>query len=302
MRIEKRIAGVRAFVQAARREGHSIGFVPTMGAFHEGHLSLMRRSKADNDVTIVSIFVNPTQFGPQEDFASYPRDLARDALQAQQIGVDLIFAPAVEEMYPEGYNTWITVEGGLTSGLCGRYRPGHFRGVTTIVGKLFNIVQPDRAYFGEKDYQQLQVIRRMTRDLNMPITIIAVPTVREADGLAMSSRNAYLSPPERAVAPRLYEALQAGARIVKNGGTGAQAVAAATEMLEKEPLIQIQYLEAVDPETLADKKNSGAPLVLAAAIFIGKTRLIDNVIVDDENAWGRNNKARKTCKNDYSIH
>lgn len=302
MRIEKRIAGVRAFVQAARREGHSIGFVPTMGAFHEGHLSLMRRSKADNDVTIVSIFVNPTQFGPQEDFASYPRDLARDALQAQQIGVDLIFAPAVEEMYPEGYNTWITVEGGLTSGLCGRYRPGHFRGVTTIVGKLFNIVQPDRAYFGEKDYQQLQVIRRMTRDLNMPITIIAVPTVREADGLAMSSRNAYLSPPERAVAPRLYEALQAGARIVKNGGTGAQAVAAATEMLEKEPLIQIQYLEAVDPETLADKKNSGAPLVLAAAIFIGKTRLIDNVIVDDENAWGRNNKARKTCKNDHSIH
>lgn len=302
MRIEKRIAGVRAFVQAARREGHSIGFVPTMGAFHEGHLSLMRRSKADNDVTIVSIFVNPTQFGPQEDFASYPRDLARDALQAQQIGVDLIFAPAVEEMYPEGYNTWITVEGGLTSGLCGRYRPGHFRGVTTIVGKLFNIVQPDRAYFGEKDYQQLQVIRRMTRDLNMPITIIAVPTVREADGLAMSSRNAYLSPPERAVAPRLYEALQAGARIVKNGGTGAQAVAAATEMLEKEPLIQIQYLEAVDPETLADKKDSGAPLVLAAAIFIGKTRLIDNVIVDDENAWGRNNKARKTCKNDHSIH
>jgi len=289
-------------VQAARREGHSIGFVPTMGAFHEGHLSLMRRSKADNDVTIVSIFVNPTQFGPQEDFASYPRDLARDALQAQQIGVDLIFAPAVEEMYPEGYNTWITVEGGLTSGLCGRYRPGHFRGVTTIVGKLFNIVQPDRAYFGEKDYQQLQVIRRMTRDLNMPITIIAVPTVREADGLAMSSRNAYLSPPERAVAPRLYEALQAGARIVKNGGTGAQAVAAATEMLEKEPLIQIQYLEAVDPETLADKKDSGAPLVLAAAIFIGKTRLIDNVIVDDENAWGRNNKARKTCKNDHSIH
>lgn len=302
MRIEKRIAGVRAFVQAARREGHSIGFVPTMGAFHEGHLSLMRRSKADNDVTIVSIFVNPTQFGPQEDFASYPRDLARDALQAQQIGVDLIFAPAVEEMYPEGYNTWITVEGGLTSGLCGRYRPGHFRGVTTIVGKLFNIVQPDRAYFGEKDYQQLQVIRRMTRDLNMPITIIAVPTVREADGLAMSSRNAYLSPPERAVAPRLYEALQAGARIVKNGGTGAQAVAAATEMLEKEPLIQIQYLEAVDPETLADKKDSGAPLVLAAAIFIGKTRLIDNVIVDDENAWGRNNKARKTCKNNHSIH
>ncbi len=299
MRIEKRIVGVRAFVQAARREGHSIGFVPTMGAFHEGHLALMRRSKADNDVTIVSIFVNPTQFGPQEDFASYPRDLAGDALQAQQLGVDLIFAPAVEEMYPEGYNTWITVEGGLTSGLCGRYRPGHFRGVTTIVGKLFNIVQPDRAYFGEKDYQQLQVIRRMTRDLNMPITIIAVPTVREADGLAMSSRNAYLSPQERAVAPRLYEALQAGAQIVKNGGTGAQALAVAEEMLAKEPLIRIQYLEAVDPETLADKKEGSAPLVLAAAIFLGKTRLIDNVIVENEDTRSRNNKA---CKNNHSIN
>ncbi len=272
MRIESTVRGVRAFVDAARREGRSVGLVPTMGAFHAGHLSLMRRAVADNDVTVVSLFVNPTQFGPQEDFSQYPRDLEGDAQKAREAGVSLIFAPSEEEMYPPGACTWVTVDR-LTEGLCGRYRPGHFRGVTTVVTKLLNVVQPDRAYFGEKDYQQLQVIRRMVRDL-------LIPVVCEPDGLAMSSRNAYLSPEERQAAVRLPQALQAAADLVRQGATGADAVRRALELLQSEPLLRPQYVEAVDPETLEDRSASGAPLVLAAAVMVGRTRLIDNIRVN----------------------
>lgn len=279
MRIESTVRGVRAFVDAARREGRSVGLVPTMGAFHAGHLSLMRRAVADNDVTVVSLFVNPTQFGPQEDFSQYPRDLEGDAQKAREAGVSLIFAPSEEEMYPSGACTWVTVDR-LTEGLCGRYRPGHFRGVTTVVTKLLNVVQPDRAYFGEKDYQQLQVIRRMVRDLLIPVEVIAQPTVREPDGLAMSSRNAYLSPEERQAAVRLPQALEAAADLVRQGATGADAVRRALELLQSEPLLRPQYVEAVDPETLEDRSASGAPLVLAAAVMVGKTRLIDNIRVN----------------------
>jgi pantoate--beta-alanine ligase len=281
MRIEKRTGGVRAFVQAARRAGRSVGLVPTMGALHAGHQALLQRSCGDNDATIVSVFVNPTQFGPGEDFAAYPRDSERDGLIAQRLGADLIFAPEPDEMYPEGFSTAVTVEG-ISAGLCGRERPGHFRGVATVVCKLLNIVQPDRAYFGEKDYQQLQVIRRMVGDLDMPVDIVPVPTVRESDGLAMSSRNAYLSPAEREVAPRLYQALQAGAQVVTAGGTGAAGVAAARAMLDTEPRIRVQYLEAVDPQTLQDKSGEGLPLVLALAVHLGNTRLIDNIIINHE--------------------
>lgn len=223
MRIEKKIAGMRAFIQAARRQSKSVGLVPTMGAFHEGHLSLIRRSCNDNDVTVVSIFVNPTQFAPQEDYAAYPRDFERDAVLAEHQGVGVVFAPDAREMYSDDFSTWLNVED-LTDGLCGKFRPGHFRGVATVVCKLLNIVQPDHAYFGEKDYQQLQVIRRMVRDLDIPVDVVPVPTVREADGLAMSSRNVYLTPEERRVAPRLQQVLQEAAALVERGATGAQAL------------------------------------------------------------------------------
>lgn len=279
MRLESTVRGVRAFVDAARREGKSVGLVPTMGAFHAGHLSLMRRAVADNDVTVVSLFVNPTQFGPREDFRQYPRDLEGDAQKAREVGVSLIFAPSEEEMYAPDACTWVIVDR-LTEDLCGRHRPGHFKGVTTVVTKLLNIVQPDRAYFGEKDYQQLQVVRRMVRDLLIPVEIISQPTVREPDGLAMSSRNAYLSPEERQAAVRLPQALQAAADLVRQGATGAEAVQFALELLRREPLLRPQYVAAVDPETLQDRSAGGAPLVLAAAVMVGKTRLIDNIRVD----------------------
>ncbi len=277
MRIEKTIAGTRAFLDPLRREGKTIGFVPTMGAFHEGHLSLIRKCREDNDVCVVSIFVNPTQFGPSEDYQSYPRQLEKDAALAEQIGVDLIFAPEPAEMYPEGYCTWVEVDR-LTKPLCGRFRPGHFRGVTTVCTKLFNIVQPHRAYFGEKDYQQLVVIKRMVADLNMPIEIVPMPTVREPDGLAMSSRNWYLTPEERKVAPALYRALQKAAEAVKAGATGREAEEIVKQELEKVPQFELQYVEAVHPETLEPVDRP--PMVIAAAAFLGKARLIDNIKVE----------------------
>jgi pantoate--beta-alanine ligase len=281
MRIDKRIGAVRAFVQAARRSGKSVGLVPTMGALHEGHAALIRRSCGDNDTTVVSVFVNPAQFGASEDLAAYPRDLDSDGLLAQRLGVDLVFSPEPDEIYPEGFSTTVTVDV-VSEGLCGRVRPGHFQGVATVVCKLLNIVQPDRAYFGEKDYQQLQVLRRMVRDLDLPVNIVPVPTVREADGLAMSSRNAYLSPAERRVAPKLQEALQAGAQVVADGGTGADGIAAARQVLDTEPAIRVQYLEAVDPQTLQEVSAGGRPLVLAAAVYLGQTRLIDNILINGE--------------------
>ncbi|MGE5531317.1 MAG: pantoate--beta-alanine ligase [Bacteroidota bacterium] len=279
MRIEKKIAGMRAFVQAARREGKSVGLVPTMGSLHEGHLALIRRSCNDNDVTVVSVFVNPTQFGPNEDFGAYPRDLERDAVLAQKQGVSVVFAPEAREMYCDDFSTWINVEQ-VSEGMCGDQRPGHFRGVATVVCKLLNIVQPDHAYFGEKDYQQLQVIRRMVRDLDIPVDVVPCPIVREADGLAMSSRNAYLSPAERAAAGKINVALAEAASLVAEGATGAQAIDVIDKRLRAETLLRPEYVVAVDPENLQDKCAEGKPLLLAVAVYAGKTRLIDNVRVE----------------------
>ena len=279
MRIATTIAETRAFVRHARNSNRSVGLVPTMGAFHGGHRALMRRARGDGDIVVVSLFVNPLQFGPGEDLAAYPRDFDTDALAAQEEGVDIVFAPEAQEMYPGEQLTTVQVRG-MTEGLCGEARPGHFVGVTTVCAKLFGIVQPDRAYFGEKDYQQLQVIRRMVADLNMSLMIVGVPTVRETDGLAMSSRNRYLSEKERAASPALYRALQAGAEAVREGATGPQAETVVRQALAAEPLFKVQYVAAVHPETLAPADRSGPPMVLAAAAHLGRTRLIDNIRVE----------------------
>ena len=278
MRVAREIAEVRAFVSQARTQSNSVGLVPTMGCFHEAHLSLMRRAREEEDVVVVSLFVNPTQFGPNEDFEDYPRDFDRDAILAQGEGVDLIFAPSVEEMYPGEAMTTVSVAR-LTEGLCGAYRKGHFEGVATVCLKLFGSVQPDRAYFGEKDYQQLQVMRRMVRDLDQPLEIVGLPTVREPDGLAMSSRNQRLTQEERAIAPTLQQALLAGGDAVRSGADGPGAEAIVRERLAREPAFSPQYVSAVHPETLEPATWSGPPMVIAAAAFLGKVRLIDNAII-----------------------
>jgi pantoate--beta-alanine ligase len=279
MRVADSIAETRTFVRSARSDGKSIGLVPTMGAFHEGHLSLMRRARADEDIVIVSLFVNPLQFGPSEDYQAYPRDFETDARLAQAEGVDLIFAPTVEEMYPREQLTSVQVAE-ISEGMCGEFRPGHFTGVATVCSKFFNIVQPDRAYFGEKDYQQLQVIRRMVQDLNLTVRVVGVPTLREADGLALSSRNRYLSPEERAVAPALRAALKAGAEAVRQGATGPQAEVVVAEVLGEQPLFRLQYVKAVHPDTLEPAHWAGPPMVIAAAAHLGTTRLIDNIKIE----------------------
>jgi len=272
------IADLRRLVAGARQEGKRIGFVPTMGCLHEGHLALMREAKKRDDMVVVSIFVNPTQFGPGEDYERYPRDLAQDTRLAEGVGVEVIFAPGVDEMYPPGNATYVEVTGTLVAGLCGPHRPGHFRGVATVVAKLLVVVSPDRAYFGEKDYQQLQVIRRMVTDLALPVEIVPVPTVREADGLAMSSRNRYLSPAERAAAPTLYRALLAAREVVAAGERSGRAITAAARcVLAQAPEFRLQYLELVDAETLSPLDSLDRPAVLAAAAYLGDTRLIDNI-------------------------
>ncbi len=280
MRTVSKISQTRPIISSAKQRGERVGLVPTMGALHAGHIALIETARAQDDFVAISIFVNPTQFGPADDYQAYPRRLEQDAQMAQQAGVDLIFAPSAEEMYGEEFATYVEVEG-LTDGLCGRYRPEHFRGVTTVVAKLLNIIQPDVAYFGEKDYQQLIVIRRMVNDLNMPIEIVGVPTVREPDGLALSSRNRYLSDEERAAAPWLYQALQAGATRVRQGATGAEAAEQVKEILAEEPLLRVQYIEAVHPETLQPAEYGGPPMVIAAAAHLGGTRLIDNIIIEE---------------------
>jgi pantoate--beta-alanine ligase len=247
-----------------------------MGYFHEGHLSLMRQARLDNNLVVVSLFVNPKQFGPGEDLKLYPRNFERDSILAEEVGVDIIFAPSVEEMYPEGYNTYVEVEK-LTEGLCGALRPGHFRGVTTVVLKLLNIVQPDRAYFGRKDYQQLKVIERMVADLNIPVEIVPMPTVREPDGLAMSSRNEYLSPEERRAALVLSKSLSYGQELLKQGVTSGDELQRRVEgFIGREPLARIEYVAVVHPETLDCLAEVEDEAVLALAVRIGKTRLIDN--------------------------
>ncbi|MHB0939885.1 MAG: pantoate--beta-alanine ligase [Armatimonadota bacterium] len=270
------VADLRDAIRARRSYQKRIGFVPTMGFLHAGHEALMRRAREDCDLVVVSIFVNPTQFGPTEDLEKYPRDLARDQELCRRAGVDLIFHPEPPEIYPRGAATWVEVEG-MTDIACGAMRPGHFRGVTTVCAKLFNIVRPDRAYFGEKDYQQLQVIRRMVRDLFMPLTIVGVPTVREPDGLAMSSRNSYLSPTERQAARVVPRSIQAAQELVERGELeAANIIAAVEETVAKQPLAKLQYAVIVEPETLEPVRILTREARLLVAIHVGKTRLIDN--------------------------
>jgi pantoate--beta-alanine ligase len=256
----------------------SVGFVPTMGYLHEGHLSLVRRARSENSNVVVSIFVNPTQFGPHEDFQRYPRDLKRDLGLLDTEQVDAVFTPEVDEMYPTGASTMVEVEA-LSSILEGASRPGHFRGVATIVCKLFHLVHPDRVYFGEKDYQQLQVIQHMVHDLQMPVKVIGCPTVREPDGLAMSSRNVYLGPAERQAAVALSQALSQAARLFKDGvWDGSRLQAEVQNMLDKEPLIRTDYVAVVHPHTLQPVVTLAAEgAIICLAVWIGHTRLIDNI-------------------------
>jgi pantoate--beta-alanine ligase len=283
MKIVRRRSELREALTAPRREGKRIGLVPTMGYFHDGHLSLMRQAREDCDVVVVSLFVNPAQFGPGEDLESYPRDEARDNELAEQEGVDLIYAPPVEEVYPEGFATSVEVGGGLTEVLCGapdRRGAGHFRGVTTVVAKLLNSVAPDVAFFGQKDAQQAIVIRRMVRDLDFPVQIEVLPTVREPDGLAMSSRNAYLNPEERRRSAALIRALRAAEAVAASGETRPQvALDAARAELERSG-IEPEYLEARDAEGLAPAQSlNGRPVLVAVAARVGQARLIDNLVI-----------------------
>lgn len=271
------IAEVRQWVDEARKSGRTIGFVPTMGALHEGHASLIRASVGQQDVTVVSIFVNPLQFGPNEDLDRYPRTLAADTQVVEQCGADLLFVPSAREMYPRQQLTFVDVEE-LTDGLCGASRPGHFRGVATVVTKLFNIVQPDVAYFGQKDAQQAAVIERMVDDLSIPVRIVRCPTARETDGLAMSSRNRYLTPEERQAAPVLYRALQAGAQAIEAGEREAEKIRQIMiDYIHSEPLAEIDYIDIVDEATFRTISYVDRNIVLVGAIYIGNTRLIDNV-------------------------
>lgn len=282
MEIYNEIAKVRAKVQEWKRAGLTVGLVPTMGYLHEGHKSLMDAARKQNDRVVVSIFVNPMQFAPNEDFESYPRDLEKDAALCETAGVDLIFHPQAEEMYAQGFCSYVDMNG-LTTELCGKSRPIHFRGVQTVVLKLFHIVTPDRAYFGQKDAQQLAVIRRMVKDLNVGTQIIGCPIVREPDGLAKSSRNTYLSESERQAALVLSRSLKVGRALVEAGETDASVVKdAITKEIEKEPLAKIDYVDIVDFDTITeiDKIDTKNGSVLAAiAVYIGRTRLIDNFIV-----------------------
>ena len=265
--------------RAARREGKHIGFVPTMGALHEGHLSLVRAANSQCDMVVVSIFVNPTQFGPNEDFAKYPRTFERDCKLLEQEGVDLVFAPSVEEMYPQGAVTYVTVEG-MSDKLCGRSRPGHFRGVATVVSKLFHIVEPDLAFFGQKDAAQVAIIKRMVRDLSMPVAIVVCPIVREPDGLAMSSRNAYLTPEQRKQALVLSRALRRVQQVFDRGErNAAKLIGAGKQVITEESSVRLDYLEIVDPETLDCVEVARSKTLVALAAFVGTTRLIDNVIL-----------------------
>src|SRR5580698_3953595 len=278
MRICTTIEDMRSACRAARRGGR-MGFVPTMGALHEGHLSLVRAARSSCDVVAASIFVNPAQFGPGEDLAKYPRHFERDRGLLEKHGVELLFAPSVEEMYPAGVVTWVTVDE-LSDKLDGRSRPGHFRGVTTVVAKLFHVVEPDAAFFGQKDAAQVAIIRRLVRDLNFPVEIVACPIVREADGLAMSSRNVYLDPRQREQALVLQRAL---ARVKKSWEAGerdsAKLMAEGREEGAEEKSVRLDYLEIVDPDSLDPVEDVGDGALVAVAAFVGSTRLIDNVLL-----------------------
>ena len=279
MQIATTINEVRTQVKAWKKEGCSVGFVPTMGYLHEGHGSLISRARKENDKVVVSIFVNPMQFGPGEDLESYPRDLDKDSAYCESLGADLIFHPEPEEMYTEGFCSYVDMSV-LTEELCGLSRPVHFRGVCTVVNKLFNIVQPDRAYFGQKDAQQLAIIKRMVQDLNMDLEIIGCPIVREEDGLAKSSRNTYLSAEERQAALVLSKAVKLGQELVAAGETDAKKIVSEmSALIEKEPLARIDYVKAVDGLTMQQIDTVKTPMLVALAVYIGKTRLIDNFMI-----------------------
>ena len=272
-------SAVQRLCESIRRGGRTIGLVPTMGFLHEGHLSLMRRARAENDVLAVSIFVNPTQFGQGEDFDSYPRDLQGDLVKLTAVGADVVFAPSVESVYPNGFRTFVEVAE-ITEWLCGASRPGHFRGVATVVTKLFHLVQPHRAYFGQKDYQQSVVIRRLVADLDLDLEIIVMSTVREFDGLAMSSRNARLNPHQRRAALVLYRSLRRSEEQIKGGERNAKIILEGMRgMIEAEPLARIDYLALCDPETLKAVDRIEGPTLAAVAVRFGHTRLIDNILI-----------------------
>jgi pantoate--beta-alanine ligase len=283
MKVCSTIEEIRALCRAERSSGKRLGFVPTMGALHEGHLSLVRAAKASCDVVAASIFVNPTQFGVNEDLTKYPRNFERDRVLLEKEGVTLLFAPSVEEMYPAGAVTWVTVEG-LNDKLDGRSRPGHFRGVTTVVGKLFHIVEPNAAFFGQKDAAQVAIIRRMVRDLNFSVEIIACPIVREADGLAMSSRNVYLNPQQRKQAVVLHRSLMS---VKKSWGAcerdAARLVEVGRQEIAGEKSVRLDYFEIVDPWNLDPVEHVIGGALVAVAAFVGATRLIDNVVLPRSN-------------------
>lgn len=285
MKLIKSIEEMQRLADLWRRDGKVIAFVPTMGYLHDGHLALMKLARAKGDVLVISIFVNPIQFGPKEDYSRYPRDLERDMQLAKTVGVDAVFAPEVSEMYPEGFQTVVDVTE-LSKPLCGKSRPGHFRGVATVVTKLFNIVKPHVAVFGEKDFQQLTVIRKMVKDLNMDITIIGHPIVREPDGLAMSSRNVYLSPKERVIALRLSQSLSIARRLVRQSVLdGREILRAVVSHLCQDDGLSLDYAELRDPDTLEEIPVINKPTLLAIAAFVGNTRLIDNCILDPTEAY-----------------
>jgi len=269
-----------ADMAATEHDAAVTGLVPTMGYLHEGHLSLMRKARSECGKVVVSIFVNPTQFGPSEDLNSYPRDMEGDLAKCESEGVDTVFAPEPRDMYPEGFDSCVEVGGRYASALCGRSRPGHFRGVATVVTKLFNIVRPDRAYFGMKDFQQTVVIRRFTADLNIPVEIVACPTVREPDGIAMSSRNAYLAPDERTAATALYRGLSEAREMFLSGETDPEKLEYVVEKaVSSEELVTPEYAELVEPDTLKPALTAREGMVLAVAARVGKARLIDNIVL-----------------------
>ncbi len=281
MNIYNTIKDLHQAVGRAKKAGKRIGLVPTMGFLHKGHLSLVSKAVQENDFVVVSIFVNPTQFGPEEDYDSYPRDLESDDAKLRALDVDCIFSPDTTEMYPEGYNSYVIVNG-ISEKLCGSSRPGHFKGVTTVVTKLFNIIQPNTAYFGEKDYQQLMVIRRMVKDLNIPIEVRGISIVREEDGLALSSRNKYLNTEERKQATILNRSLLKAKELILNRQLKDvnKIKKEIVDMIERQPLARIDYIAIVDPETLEDIQSIEDRVLVALAVYIGVTRLIDNMVIN----------------------
>jgi len=277
MQIAKTIADMKAL---RTKSLGSVGFVPTMGYLHQGHLALVKQARAENSIVVASIFVNPTQFGPTEDFKSYPRDTERDLAMLRKEGTDIVFMPSAEEMYPEGFNSWVDVEK-VTDRLEGSYRPGHFKGVATVVAKLFNIVEPARAYFGQKDAQQALVIKKMVADLNMNLEVIVAPTVRESDGLAMSSRNVYLNPQERQASIVLFKALTLARNRREKGERNAETVRQEmTSLISQEPLAKIEYVSIADAQTLEELSKIDRPALVSLSVRFGKTRLIDNMLLE----------------------